>query len=190
MISRFFVHRPVFASVISILIVLAGLLALETLPIAEFPEIVPPEVSVRAAYPGASAEVLARTVAAPLEQQINGVDDMLYMRSVSSGDGTLSITVTFAVGSNPDQNTINVNNRVQAAESALPEEVRRLGVTVRKQSSNMLEVINLESNDGRHDPIFISNYALVNIIDEIKRLPGVGDATNRLTPSRTSVCGA
>ena len=163
--------------VISLVLTLLGGIGYAVLPVEQFPNITPPVVNVTANYTGANAETVENTVAAPIEAQVNGVDDMIYMRSVSSGDGSLRITVTFAVGTDPDQNTINVNNRVQAAESALPEEVRRLGVTVRKQSSNMLEVINLESNDGRHDPIFISNYALVNIIDEIKRLPGVGDAT-------------
>ena len=176
MFSRFFVNRPIFATVISLIIVLAGGMSMSILPIAEFPQVVPPEVSVSASYPGASAEVIAQTVAAPLEQQINGVEHMLYMRSVSSSNGSVAITVTFAVGTNADQNTINVNNRVQAALSSLPQEVRDQGVTVSKKSSSMLEVVSLECADGRYDPIYISNYALVNVIDELKRLPGVGDA--------------
>ncbi|SIO17715.1 efflux RND transporter permease subunit [Halodesulfovibrio marinisediminis] len=176
MFARFFVNRPVFATVLSVLIVLAGFLAMKALPIAEFPDIVPPEVEVSASYPGASAEVIAQTVAAPLEQQVNGVQDMLYMRSVSAGDGSLTLSVTFAVGTDPDQNTINVNNRVQAALTSLPEEVRRQGVTVSKKSSNMLQVLSVFSPDGLYDTVYISNYALVNIIDDLKRLPGVGDA--------------
>lgn len=176
MFARFFVNRPVFATVISVVIVLAGLLAIKVLPIAEFPDIVPPEVEVSASYPGASAEVIAQTVAAPIEQQVNGVEDMLYMRSVSAGDGSLTLSVTFAVGTDPDQNTINVNNRVQAALTSLPEEVRRQGVTVSKKSSNMLQVLSVFSPDGLYDTVYISNYALVNIIDDLKRLPGVGDA--------------
>ncbi|MEZ0576661.1 efflux RND transporter permease subunit, partial [Halodesulfovibrio aestuarii] len=155
---------------------LAGLLAMKVLPIAEFPDIIPPEVNVKANYPGASAEVIAQTVAAPLEQQVNGVENMLYMRSVSSGDGTLSMSVTFAVGTNPDQNTINVNNRVQAALTSLPEEVRRQGVTVSKKSSNMLQVISIFSPEGKYDTVYMSNYSLVNIIDDLKRISGVGDA--------------
>lgn len=176
MFSRFFITRPVFATVVSLLIVLAGTLALRILPVAEFPEIVPPEVSISASYPGASAEVIAQTVAAPLEQKINGVENMLYMRSVNSGDGSLALTVTFAVGSDADQNTINVNNRVQAALASLPADVRSIGVTVSKKSSSLLQVVMLSSQDGRYDTIYMSNYALVNIIDELKRLPGVGDA--------------
>lgn len=176
MFARFFVNRPVFATVLSVVIVLAGFLAMKTLPIAEFPDIVPPEVQVSASYPGASAEVIAQTVAAPLEQKVNGVEDMLYMRSVSAGDGSLSMSVTFAVGTDPDQNTINVNNRVQAALTSLPEEVRRQGVNVSKKSSNMLQVISVFSPAGLYDTVYISNYALVNIIDDLKRLPGVGDA--------------
>jgi len=177
MISRFFIERPVFASVLSIIIVLAGIVSMRALPIAQYPDIVPPEVVVSANYPGASAEVLATTVAAPMEQQINGVENMLYMRSSASSSGQLSLTVTFAIGTDPDQATIDVNNRVQAAEPRLPEEVRRQGVTVKKRSSSILQVVTLFSPDGSYDPIYISNYALVNVLDELKRVPGVGDAS-------------
>src|SRR5262245_19023948 len=140
MFSKFFIDRPVFASVIAIIIVIGGLLAMQVLPISQYPEIVPPEVTVSATYPGASAETIAQTVAAPLEQQINGVEKMLYMHSTSSGSGTLSLIVTFAIGTNPDQATINVNNRVQRAIPLLPQEVQRQGVTVQKRSSSILEV--------------------------------------------------
>ena len=177
MISRFFIHRPIFACVISIVIMLAGFMAMRTLPIAQYPEIVPPQVIVAATYPGASPEVIAATVASPLEQQINGVDGMLYMNSVSAGNGQMSISVSFAVGTDPDQATINVNNRVQAATASLPEEVRRQGVTVTKRSPSILQVVNMFSPDGRYDSVYISNYVLVNIVDELKRLPGVGDAS-------------
>jgi multidrug efflux pump len=177
MISRFFIDRPVFATVISIVIVLAGLAAMRALPIAQYPEILPPQVSVSAAYPGASAQVIAETVAAPLEQEINGVEGMIYQLSNSSSSGAMSLTVYFEVGTDPDQATIDVNNRVQAAQAKLPEEVRRQGVNVEKKSSDILQVITLYSPDDSRDPIFISNYALINVIDELKRLPGVGDAS-------------
>ncbi|MEO9332213.1 efflux RND transporter permease subunit [Ectopseudomonas guguanensis] len=177
MISRFFIDRPVFATVISIVIVLAGLAAMRALPIAQYPEILPPQVSVSAAYPGASSQVIAETVAAPLEQAINGVENMIYQLSNSSSSGAMSLTVYFEVGTDPDQATINVNNKVQAALAKLPEEVRRQGVKVEKKSSDILQVITLYSPDGSRDPIFISNYALINVIDELKRLKGVGDAS-------------
>ena len=176
MLSRFFLHRPVFATVLSLVILLVGFVSINTLPISQYPDIIPPEVQVRASYPGASPEVIAQTVAAPLEQQINGVDRMLYMRSTSAGDGSIMISVVFAVGTNPDQATINVNNRVQSGLTSLPEEVRRQGVNVTKKSSNFLQVLTMDSRDGRYDTIFVSNYALVNVLDELRRLPGVGDA--------------
>ncbi len=177
MLSKFFIDRPVFASVLSIVIVLAGLLAMRALPIAQYPEIVPPEIVVSATYPGASAQTIAETVAAPLEQQINGVENMIYMRSTSTGSGTLSLSVYFQIGTNPDQATINVNNRVQRATVLLPQEVQRQGVTVIKRSSSILQVLTMSSPDRRYDPIFISNYALINVIDELRRTPGVGDAS-------------
>ncbi len=176
MISRFFIDRPVFAAVISIIIVLAGLMAMRALPIAQYPQILPPQVSVSAGYAGASAQVIAETVAAPLEQSINGVQGMIYQQS-NSGGNAMSLSVYFEVGTDPDQATIDVNNRVQAALAKLPEEVRRQGVKVQKKSSDILQVVTLYSPDGSRDPVFISNYALINVIDELKRLPGVGDVS-------------
>jgi HAE1 family hydrophobic/amphiphilic exporter-1/multidrug efflux pump len=175
-ISRFFIDRPIFASVLSAFIVIAGLAALRVLPVAQYPDILPPEVDLQAFYPGANAETVAETVAAPLEQAINGVDNMLYVRSASAGNGSLAMTITFAIGTDPDLAAINVNNRVQSALSQLPEEVRRQGVNVRKRSTSFLQIIALDSEDPRLDAVFISNYALLNVLDELRRVPGVGDA--------------
>ncbi|MFH7321001.1 efflux RND transporter permease subunit [Desulfurivibrio sp. D14AmB] len=175
--ARFFINRPIFASVISIIIILAGLVSLRILPVEQYPDVVPPQVVVQAFYPGAGAEVIATSVAAPLEQEINGVDNMIYMESTSTDAGMLMITVTFEMGTNPDQAAINVNNRVQAATARLPQRVRDLGVRVEARSTNILMVMVLSSPDGRYDPIYISNYTLLNVIDELSRLPGVGNAS-------------
>ncbi len=176
MISKFFIDRPVFASVVAIIITLAGLVAMRVLPISQYPQIVPPEIIVSATYPGATAENIAATVAAPLEQQINGVERMLYMQSTSTGSGTINISVTFDIGTNPDQNAINVNNRVQRALPLLPAEVQRQGLVVQKRSTSILQVLTMSSPENRYDTVYISNYALVNVLDELRRLPGVGDA--------------
>ncbi len=178
MLSRFFIARPIFACVVSAFIVIAGLAALRVLPVAELPDILPPQVTVQATYPGATAETIASTVATPLEQQINGVERMLYMNSASSGDGTLTVTLTFEIGTDIDLAAIAVNNRVQAALPRLPEEVRRQGVTVGKNGSAILMMVALQSPDSRYDDLFISNYASLNVIDELKRIPGVADAVN------------
>ncbi|MDN3515983.1 multidrug efflux RND transporter permease subunit [Aquisalimonas lutea] len=174
---RFFIDRPIFASVMSIIIVIAGGSALYTLPVEQYPDVVPPQVVVEAAYPGASAEVISETVAAPLEQEINGVDDMIYMESSSTDAGSVSITVSFDVGTDPDQATINVNNRVQRALSRLPQQVRDQGVQVEARSTSILQVVTMRSADGAMTPVEISNYALLNVLDELVRLPGVGDAS-------------
>jgi hydrophobe/amphiphile efflux-1 (HAE1) family protein len=172
MFSRFFIDRPIFAVVISTFIVLAGLAAMRTLPIAQYPEIAPPVVTVQAVYPGASAEVLEQTVAAPLENQINGVENMLYMSSTSTSNGVTQIQVTFEIGADVDEAAINVNNRVKQAEPRLPIEVRRQGVTVEKGSSSFLQVFAFYSPDGRYDDVFTSNYVTLNVLDAIKRIPG------------------
>ncbi len=177
MLSSIFVDRPRLAIVIAIVTTLAGALSLLFIPIAQYPDIVPPQVSVTANYPGASAAIVDATIAQPIEAQVVGVDKMIYMKSVSGNDGSYSLTVSFELGTNPDINTVNVNNRVQVALSKLPQDVQRQGVTVKKQSSALLGVIAVYSPKGTLDPLFISNYATINLIDQIKATPGVGDAS-------------
>jgi hydrophobe/amphiphile efflux-1 (HAE1) family protein len=173
--THFFIDRPIFASVLSILIVLVGTLALLRLPIAQYPEIAPPSVQVRAVFPGANAKVLAETVATPIEQEVNGVEDMLYMSSQSTNDGVMQLTITFKQGTNLDKAQVLVQNRVALAEPRLPEEVRRQGISVRKRSPDLSLVINLISPDRRYDNVYLTNYALLQIRDTLARLPGVGD---------------
>ncbi|PKO40277.1 MAG: hydrophobe/amphiphile efflux-1 family RND transporter [Betaproteobacteria bacterium HGW-Betaproteobacteria-6] len=175
--SKFFINRPIFASVISIIIVIAGLVAAQVLPIAQYPQIAPPTVLITATYPGASAETLARTVAAPIEEQLNGVENLSYFTSSASANGSVTITATFDVGTNVDTAAVNVNNRVKAAEPRLPEEVRRNGVIVQKRSNDILQVVALDSEQGKYNTLFLSNYASLNIVDELKRVKGVGDVT-------------
>ena len=171
---HFFINRPIFAAVLSILIVIVGTIAYPILPVAQYPEIAPPTVVVSASFPGASAETLAETVAAPLEEQINGVENMLYMSSSSTGDGNVAITVTFAQGTDVDQAQVLVQNRVATAEPRLPEEVRRLGVTVRKNSPDLLLVATLVSPDKRYNQQYLSNYATIQLVDRLSRVEGVG----------------
>ena len=172
--SRFFIHRPIFASVISIVIVIAGLVSFGALPVAKFPEIAPPTVRVTAVYPGASASTIAETVATPIEQEINGVEGMLYMSSTSSNDGSYTLTITFALGTDLDMASVLVQNRVAVAESKLPQEVRQQGITTRKQSTQILQFITLSSPDGTSDDLFLSNYAL-SVKDQLSRVDGVGE---------------
>jgi hydrophobe/amphiphile efflux-1 (HAE1) family protein len=174
-LSDFFIDRPIFAGVISAFITIAGLLALFKLPISEYPEVVPPQVVVHASYPGANPKVIADTVAAPLEQAIVGVEDMLYMSSTSTMDGSLTLTLTFKIGADIDRAQVQVQNRVSQALPRLPEEVRNLGVTTVKASSNLTLVVNLTSPSGRYDSLYLRNYAVLNIRDVLARLPGMGD---------------
>ena len=175
MISGVFVDRPRLAIVISIVMTLAGLLAMFSIPVSQFPDIVPPQVQVSTRYPGASAAVVESTVAQPIESAVNGADRMLYMRSNSANDGSYQLNVTFALGTNPDINTVNVNNRVQGVLARLPQEVQRNGVTVRKQSSSVLQFLAVYSETGEQDPLFLSNYVTINVLDTLRRVPGVGD---------------
>lgn len=173
--AHFFIDHPVFATVLSIVIVVVGGLAIATLPVAQYPEIAPPTVTVTARYPGANAEVVADTVATPIEEQVNGVERMLYMSSQSTNDGGYALTVTFELGTNLDIAQVQVQNRVAIAEPRLPEEVRQFGITVKKASPDLTLAVSIFSPDNRYDPLFLSNYATLQIRDELARLPGVGD---------------
>lgn len=174
--TTFFITRPIFASVLSIIIVLAGLTSALQLPIAQYPQIAPPTVLVTATYPGASAETIAKTVAAPIEEQLSGIENLLYFSSSADSSGTLTITATFEIGTDIDRATFNVRNRVNIAQSRLPDDVRRIGLTIQKRSNDILIVIMLISKEERHDTLYLSNYATLNVLDEIKRIKGVGDA--------------
>ncbi|UQZ91027.1 hydrophobe/amphiphile efflux-1 family RND transporter [Deltaproteobacteria bacterium Smac51] len=182
MISRIFIDRPRFAVVVSLVISIAGLLALFNIPVTQFPDIVPPQVNVRATYPGSSAETLESSVAQPIEEAVNGVDKMLYMSSQSSGNGSYELTVTFELGTDPDMNMVNVQNRLKKVESSLPDEVTRIGVDVDKSSSGMLKAFSFYSPDNSIDKLTLSNWVTSNVVDTVSRIPGVGNVTNFGSP--------
>jgi multidrug efflux pump subunit AcrB len=177
MISTVFIERPRFAMVVSVVITLAGVLALLSIPVTQYPDITPPSVRVSASYAGASAEVVADSVGAPIEAAVNGVENMLYMSSSSSDNGRYSLSITFEVGTDPDIAQVNVQNRIQQAASKLPSEVTRQGVTVRTRSSDRLLMLSFSSPGGSYDPLFISNYVSINVRDALVRVNGVSDAT-------------
>src|SRR3979490_2604618 len=172
--SSFFIRRPIFAGVLSVIVFLVGLLAMWRLPISEYPEVVPPTIVVRAAYPGANPKTIAETVASPLEQAVNGVENSLYMFSQATGDGVMTLTVTFNLGTDVDKAQVQAQNRVSQALPKLPEEVRRLGVTTIKQSPNLTMVVHLFSPNNRYDEIYLRNYATLQVKDVLARVPGAG----------------
>src|SRR6195256_1052794 len=171
---NFFIERPVFSTVIALIMILVGVLAALGLPIAQYPQVVPPQVTVNAALPGANADVVSQSVAASIEQQVNGAQDMLYMSTRSGNDGSYSLTVTFEIGTDKNIDQVEVQNRVAIAQPQLPPDVVRNGITVRKTTTDFLEVITLTSPERRYDTVFLSNYALLNLYDALGRVPGVG----------------
>ena len=175
--SHFFIARPIFASVVSLIILIVGAIAYSTLPVSQFPDIVPPTISVTATFPGANAVTVADTVASVIEQEVNGVEGMIYMYSQSTDDGTMSLSVTFEVGTDIDKAQVLVQNRVAVAEPRLPEEVRRNGIVVNKRMPDLLLVVHLVSPQKTYDQVYSSNYALLNVRDELARIPGVGDVS-------------
>ena len=176
MISHFFIDRPIFASVLSIVIVVVGLAAMKALPISQFPEITPPVVQIEADYPGANAEVVADSVARPIEVQLPGIDNLLYYDSTSTNDGHMTIRLTFEIGTDVDIAQVQTQNREKLAEPQIPNEVIRQGISVKKTSPDLLTVVALSSSDPRFDMLYLYNYAIINVLDNVKRLRGVGDA--------------
>ena len=177
MLSKFFIERPVLANVLSIVVVLIGVVSLFRLPVSQYPDVVPPTVQVTTRYPGGSAQTVIDTVALPIEQQVNGVDRMIYMKSNSASDGTYTLTVTFEIGTDLDFAQVLVQNRVAAALAALPQPVQAQGVTVQKKSTAILLIVGLTSPNDRYDSLYLSNYATINLVNELARLPGVGNVT-------------
>src|SRR3982751_2345606 len=177
MFTHFFIDRPIFATVLSIVFVIVGTVALTQLPIAQYPEVAPPTISVTANYPGANAKVVADTVATPIEQEVNGVENMIYMSSRCTNDGQMLLDVTFKLGTNLDMAQVLVQNRVKIAEAKLPEEVKRIGVTTKKKSPAILLCINLISPDGKYDQLYLNNFATLSVKDDVARIKGVGDVT-------------
>src|SRR6185312_9000256 len=175
MISHFFIDRPIFATVLSIVIVIVGVVAFTLLPIAQYPDVAPPTIQVTATYPGANAKTVADTVATPIEQEVNGVERMLYMSSKCTNDGQMMLDVTFELGTNLDTAQVLVQNRVAIAEAKLPDEVKRTGVTTKKKSPSILLCVNIISPDGRYDQLYLANFATLNVKDDLARIKGVGD---------------
>src|SRR3982751_932356 len=175
MISHFFIDRPIFATVLSVVILIVGIVALSQLPVAQYPDVAPPTVQVTATYPGANAKTTGDNVATPIEQEVNGVERMLYMSSKCTNDGQMNLDVTFELGTNLDTAQVLVQNRVAVAEAKLPEEVKRIGVTTKKKSPSILLCVNIVSPDNRYDQLFLSNFATISIKDDLSRISGVGD---------------
>ena len=174
---KFFINRPIFATVVALIIIIAGLITLHILPISQYPDINPLTVQVSAVYPGADAQTVAQTVGTPIEQQVNGVEGMMYMNSTSSSSGSYNLTITFEVGTDLDMATVMVQNRVAIAQSSLPQPVVVQGVTTRKQSTNIVMILSLSSTDPEYDALYLSNYATLNMLNELTRLPGVGSVS-------------